>query len=100
MQQILSCHRWIRLHNFANVENENFIVNRRSQQKPIMTPAHLTELRLEIIATHIVHCCAYTATNFTLEKYSWLPEKLYRAALSTQIVLDFPDGKSVSTTCC
>lgn len=63
-----------------------------------MTPTHLTELRLEIIAAHIVHCCANSTTNFALEKYGRLPEEPDRATLSTEIILHFPDRESVSTT--
>ena len=71
-------------------------MNGCSQQQPIVTPTHLRELRLKVVAaTHIVEGGADTTANFTLEEDGRLLEEPDWHALAGQVRADPPNAEGV-----
>lgn len=60
-----------------------------------MAPTHLTELRLESIAAHVVHGCSHTTTYFALEEDGRLLVKLDWHARATHVIRDLPNAQGV-----
>ena len=93
--------------NFAHVEHEDLVVDGCGQQHPVVAPAHLAELGLELgFAGHVVRSVALGAVargadapaDLTLEEMRWLLvifKRLLVPCNSTRIVGNFPTAESL-----